>query len=48
MIIFPGKPDPFQLFFQFLPLYYFDNVEKWTQKKLRDKKVSGFESVILN
>jgi len=40
---FAENPDPVQCFFAFLPISFFDNVAEWTEKKLNDKKITGYE-----
>ena len=38
-------PDPVQCFFAFLPIGYFDKVAAWTEEKLKQKKVSGYQKL---
>ena len=42
---FPKDPDPIQCFFAFLPISYFDKVASWTEKKLKEKKVTGYKEL---
>ena len=44
---FPENSYPVQYFFAFLPISFFDNVAQWTEKKLKDKKVTGYEEVCI-
>ena len=42
---FPAQPDPIQCFFAFVPIPFFDKVAEWTQKKLKQKEVTGYKEV---
>ena len=42
---FIKDPDPIQCFFAFLPISYFDKVASWTERKLKEKEVTGYEEV---
>ena len=42
---FVNDPDPIQCFFAFLPISYFDKVASWTENKLKEKEVTGYEEI---
>ena len=42
---FPENPNPLQCFFDCIPISFFDNVAKWTENNLKDKKVTVYEEV---